>query len=43
MPDARRPAAAVSARCAAYVSGGRAVPRVPGLRILQIGDCALSP
>ncbi|MGH7322467.1 MAG: type II toxin-antitoxin system VapC family toxin [Candidatus Rokuibacteriota bacterium] len=37
-PDALQLAAALSAGCTAYVTNDRALPRVPGLRILQLRD-----
>lgn len=37
-PDALQLAAAVGAGCTAYVTNDRALPHVPGLRILQLRD-----
>lgn len=39
-PDALQLAAALTARCTAYVTNDRALPRVPGLEILQLRDYA---
>jgi predicted nucleic acid-binding protein len=39
-PDALQLAAALSARCTAYLTNDRALPRVPGLRVLQLRDYA---
>lgn len=41
-PDALQLAAALTARCTAYVTNDRALPRVPGLRIFQLRDYARS-
>jgi len=37
-PDALQLAAAVTQRCTAFVTNDRAMPRVPGLKVLQLGD-----
>jgi predicted nucleic acid-binding protein len=39
-PDALQLAAAVAARCAAYLTNDRALPRIPGLPVLQLRDYA---
>ncbi len=39
-PDALQLAAALASRCSAYVTNDRALPEVPGLRILQLRDYA---
>jgi predicted nucleic acid-binding protein len=39
-PDALQLAAALTARCSAYVTNDRDLPRIPGLRILQLSDYA---
>lgn len=37
-PDALQLAAALTQRCTAFVTNDRAMPRVPGLKVLQLGD-----
>jgi predicted nucleic acid-binding protein len=37
-PDALQLAAALSARCTAFVTNDRRLPEIPGLRILQLRD-----
>ena len=37
-PDALQLSAALTQRCTAFVTNDRALPRVPGLRILQLAD-----
>lgn len=37
-PDALQLAAALTQRCSAFVTNDRAMPAVPGLRILQLSD-----
>ena len=39
-PDALQLAAALSARCTAFVTHDRRLPEIPGLRILQLRDYA---
>ena len=39
-PDALQVAAALTQRCSAFVTNDRAMPAVPGLRILQLADYA---
>lgn len=39
-PDALQLAAALAAGCTVYLTNDRAVPRVPGLRVLQLRDYA---
>ena len=37
-PDALQLAAALSAGCTAYLTNDRAIPGIPGLRVLQLSD-----
>jgi predicted nucleic acid-binding protein len=37
-PDALQVAAALSGGCKAFVTNDRAIPRIPGLRVLQLND-----
>jgi predicted nucleic acid-binding protein len=37
-PDALQLAAALRARCTAYLTNDRELPRLPGLRVLQLSD-----
>jgi predicted nucleic acid-binding protein len=37
-PDALQLAAALGAWCTAYLTNDRALPRIPGLRVLQLRD-----
>lgn len=39
-PDALQLAAALAARCTAYLTNDRALPRLPGLPVLQLRDYA---
>jgi predicted nucleic acid-binding protein len=39
-PDALQLAAALAMRCTAYLTNDRAVPEIPGLRVLQLRDYA---
>ena len=39
-PDALQLAAALSARCSAYLTNDRSLPVIPGLKILQVNDYA---
>ncbi len=39
-PDALQLAAALAARCTAYLTNDRALPRIPGLPVLQLRDYA---
>jgi len=39
-PDALQLAAALRARCTAYLTNDRRLPSLPGLRVLQLGDYA---
>lgn len=39
-PDALQLAAALAARCTAFVTNDRAMPRIPGLRVLQLSAFA---
>lgn len=38
-PDALQLAAALSHRCAAFVTNDRRLPAIPGLSIVQLADC----
>jgi predicted nucleic acid-binding protein len=42
-PDAIHLASALAARCTSFVTHDRALPRIPGLRILQLRDHASPP
>lgn len=42
-PDALQLAAALSGRCRVYLTNDRSLPRIPGLKILQVSDYAGSP
>ena len=37
-PDALQLTAALAAACTAYLTNDRALPRIPGLRVLQLRD-----
>lgn len=37
-PDALQLAAAVAGRCATFITNDRALPQIPGLRVIQLGD-----
>jgi predicted nucleic acid-binding protein len=37
-PDAFQLAAAISRRCSSFVTNDRALPRIPGLKIVQLAD-----
>ena len=39
-PDALQLAAALATRCTAYLTNDRALPEIPGLRVLQLRDYA---
>ena len=39
-PDALQLAAALTARCTAYLTNDRELPRIPGLKIFQLSDSA---
>lgn len=42
-PDAVQLAAALSGGCSVYLTNDRALPRIPGLEILQVSDYAGAP
>jgi predicted nucleic acid-binding protein len=42
-PDALQLAAALAARCTAYLTNDRALPSLPGLPVLQLRDYAAAP
>jgi predicted nucleic acid-binding protein len=42
-PDALQLAAALAARCTAYLTNDRALPSLPGLPVLQLRDYASAP
>lgn len=42
-PDALQLAAALTSRCTAYVTNDRALPEIPGLRILQLRNYVARP